>query len=184
VLVVENAGGGVAVAMWCVILNALMCKYPPCPLAITLTDVMTNPLPDSNAAQDTTLPDAPTTTAPAAKDRWKTMEGKEAWKKRRNEKANNEPVATTTNNTPKMKTSGRGKNTHQPKPTTPSTKKTWAEVVKSGGINVQIVLENGNLGLATPLMKKRGERRGGVVRRLGRKERVGERGEERWGKVG
>jgi hypothetical protein len=33
-------------------------------------------------------------------------------------------------------------------------------------------------------MKKRGERRGGAVYRLGRKEGVGERGEERWGKVG
>jgi hypothetical protein len=47
-------------------LDALMCKYPPCPLAITSTEAMTNPLPDSNAVQDTTLPDAPTTTAPAA----------------------------------------------------------------------------------------------------------------------
>jgi hypothetical protein len=49
-------------------LDALMCKYPPCPLTITLTEVMTNPLPDSNATQDTTLPDAPSTTAPVAKD--------------------------------------------------------------------------------------------------------------------
>jgi hypothetical protein len=46
------------------------------------------------------------------------------------------------------------------------------------------VLGNGNLGLATPPTKKRGERRGGVARRLGRKEGVGERGEERWGKGG
>jgi hypothetical protein len=36
-------------------LDALMCKYPPRPLAITLTEAMTDPLPDSNAAQDTTL---------------------------------------------------------------------------------------------------------------------------------
>jgi hypothetical protein len=165
-------------------LDALMRKYPPRPLAITSTEVTTNPLPDSNAAQDTTLPDAPTTTAPAVKDGWKTVEGKEARKKRRNEKADNEPAATTTSNTPKMKTGGRGKNTHQPKPTTPSAKKTWAEVVKSGGINVQIVLGNGNLGLATPPTKKRGERRGGAARRLGRKEGVGERGEERRSRVG
>jgi hypothetical protein len=33
-------------------------------------------------------------------------------------------------------------------------------------------------------MKKRGERRQGAARRLGRKEGVGDRGEERWGKVG
>jgi hypothetical protein len=165
-------------------LDALMCKYPPCPLAITSTEATTDPLPDSNAAQDTTLPDAPTTTALAVKDGWKTVEGKEARKKRRNEKADNEPAATTTSNTPKMKNGGRGTNTHQPKPTTPSAKKTWAEVVKNGGINVQIVLGNGNLGLATPPTKKRGERRGGAVRRLGRKEGVGERGEERRSRVG
>jgi hypothetical protein len=79
---------------------------------------------------------------------------------------------------------GRGKNTHQPRTNTPSAEKTWAEVVKSGGINVQIVLGNGNLGLATPPMKKRGERRGGAARRLGRKEGVGETGEERRGRVG
>jgi hypothetical protein len=68
--------------------------------------------------------------------------------------------------------------------TNTSTKKTWAEVIKSGGINVQIVLGNCNLGTTTPLMKKRGERRGGAVCRLGRKGGVGERGEERRGKVG
>jgi hypothetical protein len=65
-----------------------------------------------------------------------------------------------------------------------SAKKTWAEVVKSGGINVQIVLWNGNLGLATPPTRKRGERRGGAARRLGRRDGVGERGEETRGKVG
>jgi hypothetical protein len=117
-------------------LDALICKYPPRPLVITATEVMTDPLPNSSAAQAITLPHTPTTTAPAVKDRWKTMEGKEAQKKRRNEKADNRPAATTANSTPKMKTSRQGKNTHQPKLTTPSAKKTWAEVVKSGGINV------------------------------------------------
>jgi hypothetical protein len=105
-------------------LDALMHKYPPCPLTITSTEVMTNPLPDSKAAQDTTLPNTPTTTTPAAKDGWKTMEAKEAWKKRRNERADNEPAVTTMSNTPKTKTGGRGKNTHQPKPITPSAKNT------------------------------------------------------------
>jgi hypothetical protein len=42
-------------------LDTLMRKYPPCPLMITSTKVMTDPFPDSNAAQDTTLPDTPTT---------------------------------------------------------------------------------------------------------------------------
>jgi hypothetical protein len=90
-------------------LDALMCKYPPCPLAITSTEATTNPLPNSNATQDTTLPDAPTTTAVVAMDRWKTMEGKEVQKKRRNEKADNEWAATTMNNTPKIMTGRRGK---------------------------------------------------------------------------
>jgi hypothetical protein len=59
-------------------LDTLMCKYPPRPLAITLTDATTDTLPDSNAVQDTTLPDAPTTTAPAEKVELKTVEGKAA----------------------------------------------------------------------------------------------------------
>jgi hypothetical protein len=158
-------------------LDALMHKYPPCPLAITSTEAPTDPLPDSNAVQDTTLPDAPTTTAPAEKDGWKTVEGKAMQKKRRNEKADKKWAVTTANNTPTMKNGGRGKNTHQPRTNTPSAKKTWAEVVKSGGINVQIVLGNGNLGLTTPTTR-RGERRGGAVQRLGKKAAVGERGEE------
>jgi hypothetical protein len=154
-----------------------MHKYPPCPLTITSTEVMTDPLPDSNAAQDTTQPDAHTATAPAEKDGWKTVEGKATQKKRRNDKADNKRAATTANNTPTTKTGGRGKNTHQPRTNTPSAKKTWAEVIKSGGINVQIVLGNGNLGLTTP-MTRRGERRGGSARRLVKKAGVGQRGEE------
>jgi hypothetical protein len=47
---------------------------------------MTDPLPDGNAVQDTTLPDVPTTTALAEKDGWKTVEGKAAQKKRRDQK--------------------------------------------------------------------------------------------------
>jgi hypothetical protein len=138
-------------------LDALMIKYPPRPLAITSTEATTNPLPDSPAVQDTTLPDAPTTTAPAENDGWKTVEGKGTQKKRRNDKADNKRAATTVNNTPTTKNGGRGKNTHQPQTNTPSTKKTWAEVIKSGGINIQIVLGNGNLRLTTP-MRRRGER--------------------------
>jgi hypothetical protein len=94
-------------------LDALTCKYPPRPLAITSTEATTDPLPDSNAVQDTTLPDAPTTTAPAEKDGWKTVEGKAAQKKRRNDKADNKRAATTVN-TPTTKNGGRGKNAHQP----------------------------------------------------------------------
>jgi hypothetical protein len=137
-------------------LDTLMRKYPPCPLVITSTEALTDPLPDSNAVQDTTLPDTPTTTALVEKDGWKTVEGKAMQKKRRNEKADNKWAATTANNTPTTKNGGRGKNTHQPGTNTPSAKKTWAEVIKSGGINVQIVLGNSNLGLTT-LTTRRGE---------------------------
>jgi hypothetical protein len=119
-------------------LDAIMTEFPPCRLAITSTEATTDPLPDSPAVQDTTLPNAPTTTAPAENDGWRTVEGKAMQKKRR---------------------------------------KTWVEVVKSGGINVQIVLGNGNLGLTQPTMR-RGERRGGAARRLGKRAGVGERGEK------
>jgi hypothetical protein len=165
-------------------LDTLMHKYPPRPLMITSTDVTTNPLPDSNAGQDITLPDAPTATALVEKDGWKTVEGKAAQKKRRNKKADNKRATETSNKPLITKTGGWGKNSHQPWSTNTSAKKTWAEVIKSGGINVQIVLGNGNLGLAIPPMKKWGERRGGAVRRLGRKEGAGEKGEEKQGKVG
>ncbi|KAI5806860.1 hypothetical protein BZA77DRAFT_363148 [Pyronema omphalodes] len=119
----------------------------------------------------------------ADKDGWKTVEGKEAQKKRRNDKADKQPATENSNKPPTTKTGRRGKTTHQPKTNTPSTKKTWAEVVKSGGINVQIVLGNGNLGLTTP-PARRGERRGGAAGRLRKKEGEGERGEEKRDRAG
>jgi hypothetical protein len=93
-------------------LDALMIKYPWCPLAITSTKVMTNPLPDSCTAQDTTIPDALTTTAQVEKDSWTTVEGKAMQRKRRNEKADNKWAAITTTNTLIIKNGGRGKNAH------------------------------------------------------------------------
>jgi hypothetical protein len=134
-------------------------------------------LPLHPAVQDTTVPNAPTTTAPAENDGWKTVEGKATQKKRRNDKADNKRAATTANNTLTMMNGGRGKNTHQPRQNRPSAKKTWAEVIKSGCINIQIVLGNGNLGLTIP-MARTGERRGRAARRLGKKAGGGERGEE------
>jgi hypothetical protein len=163
-------------------LDALMIKYPPCPLAISSTDATTNPLPESPAAQDTTRPGAPTT-APVENAGWKTVGGKATQKKMESEKADNKQTTKTTSHTHTMKNGGRGKNTHQPHKSSTPTKKTWAEVVKSGGINVQIVLGNGNLGSATSTAR-RGERRGGVVRRLVQKPGVGERGEVGKGRGG
>jgi hypothetical protein len=78
-------------------LDALMRKYPPRPLAITSTEAVTDALPDGDAIQDTTLPDAPTTTAPAEKDGWKTVEGKAVQQKRRNDKADNKWATETSN---------------------------------------------------------------------------------------
>jgi hypothetical protein len=64
--------------------------------------------------------------------------------------------------------------------------KTWADVVKNGGINVQIVLGNSNLGQATPtkMWRERGERRGGAARRLGRKSGTEERAAGERGAMG
>jgi hypothetical protein len=130
-------------------LDALMRKYPPRPQPITSTEAMTDPLPDSNAVQDTTLPDAPTTTAPAERDGWKTVEGKAAETKRKNETADKKRVMETSNKLSTTKTGRWGKNSHQPRTTNTSAKKTWAEVIKSGGINVQIVNQH-HTATATP----------------------------------
>jgi hypothetical protein len=56
--------------------------------------------------------------------------------------------------------------------------RTWADVVRSGGIKVQIVLGNSNLGQATPVRMtgERGGRRGGTTRRLRKRSGAG-RGE-------
>jgi hypothetical protein len=53
--------------------------------------------------------------------------------------------------------------------------KTWADVIQSGGINVQIVLGNGNVGQATlvRMTGERGERRGGTTQRLRKRSGVG-----------
>jgi hypothetical protein len=82
-----------------------------------------------------------------------------------------------------MKSNQIKSNSHQLRPTNTSAKKTWADVMKSGGINVQIVLGNGNVGLTTP-MKMMGERRGGAARRLEEKGADRERGTLGRGKDG
>ncbi|KAI5808457.1 hypothetical protein BZA77DRAFT_362210 [Pyronema omphalodes] len=162
-------------------LDANKLKSPLPLLAITSTEATPEPQPDSPSVQDTSLPDAPST-APAETDGWKTVEAKATQKKKTKAKETTSTAATPSK-TPTTKNGGRGKNTHQPRTTTPSAKKTWAEVVKSGGINVQIVLGNGNLGLTTP-PTRRGERRGGAARRLRRKEGESERVEGKRGREG
>jgi biopolymer transport protein ExbD len=58
-----------------------MLKYPPCPLMITLTEAIPDPLPETSTTQDTTQPDAPTT-VPVESEGWKTVEGKAVQRKR------------------------------------------------------------------------------------------------------
>ncbi|KAI5790472.1 hypothetical protein FPQ18DRAFT_338722 [Pyronema domesticum] len=122
------------------------------------------PSPAGPETQDTPLPDAPTT-APEKADGWKTVEGKATQRRKQKATADKKRTKEASDKPPTTKNGGRGKNSHRPRPNNTSTKKTWADVVKSGGINVQIVLGKGNLGLTTPT-KKRGERRGGAARRL------------------
>jgi hypothetical protein len=111
------------------------------------------------------------------------VQGKATQKKKWNEEAEKKQAKETSNKAPTTKNGGRGKNSHQPRLKNTSTKKIWADVVKNGGINVQIVLGNGNLGLTTPT-KMRGERQGGAAWRLAKKAVDGERGAMGRGKVG
>jgi hypothetical protein len=114
---------------------------------------------------------------------WKTVEGKATQRKKKNAEAD-KMCATETNGKPPTTQNGRrGKKPHQPMKTNTPAKKTWADVIRTGGINVQIVLGNGNLGLTTP-MKTTGERRGRAVRRLAKRRVDGERGTMRRGKGG
>jgi hypothetical protein len=112
-----------------------------------------------------------------------TVEGKATQRQKRNEEAEKKQAKETSNKAPMTKNGRRGKNSHQLRPNNTSAKKTWADVIKNGGINVQIVLGNGNLGLTTPT-SMRGERRGGAAWRLARKGVDGDRGTMGRGKVG
>jgi hypothetical protein len=137
-------------------LDALIIKYPARPTTITLTEATTDPLPDSPAVQDTTLPDAPGT-APVETEGWTTVEGKATQRKRKNGEADKTRAMEMNGKPLTTQNGGWGKKPHQPMKSNTHVKKTWADVVQTGGINVQIVLRNGNLGLTT-LTKTRGER--------------------------
>jgi hypothetical protein len=128
---------------------------------IASTFVIPTPPTSDLATQDTPLPDAPTT-APMETEGWRTVEGKATQRKRKNEIA--DKIHETEKYTkPLIIQNGRwGKKHHQLTKTNTRTKKTWADVIKNGGINVQIVLGNGNLRL-TILMKMRGERQAGAA---------------------
>jgi hypothetical protein len=78
-------------------------------------------------------------------DGWKTVEGKARQRKKKNKEAGKKWVTETSNKPPMTKTGACGKNSHQPRLNNTSTKKTWVDVIRNRGINVQIVLGNGNL---------------------------------------
>jgi hypothetical protein len=111
------------------------------------------------------------------------VEGKAMQRKRKNEIADKKCTMEMNSKPPIMQNSRWGKKSHKPMKTNTPVKKTWADVIKNGGINVQIVLGNGNLGL-TALTKVRGERQGGAAWRLVKKEVEGERGVMGRGKDG
>jgi hypothetical protein len=122
-------------------------------------------------------------TAPEETEGWKTVEGKATQRKKKNELADQKSTMETNCKPPTKQNGGWGKKSHQLMNTNTPPKKTWADVIKAGGINVQIVLGNGNLGLRT-LMKMRGERRGGAAWRLTKRREDGETGAKRRGNEG
>jgi hypothetical protein len=163
-------------------LDALIIKYPPRQPVIASTSAMPTPPPSGLATQDTPLPDAHAT-APAETDGWKTVEGKATQRKKKNAEVDKTCAMDTNGKPPMTQNGGWGKKPHQPMKTNTPAKKTWVDVVRTGGINVQIVLGNSNLGLTTP-MKTRGERQGGAAWRLAKRRVDGERGAMRRGKGG
>jgi hypothetical protein len=120
-------------------LDALRIKFPPCQLTIASTSAKPTPPPGSPATQDTPLPDAPTT-APVETEGWMTVEGKATQRRKRIEAAGKQRAIETSNKPPTTKNCGRCKTSHQPRPNKTPAKNTWADVIKNGGINVQIVL--------------------------------------------
>jgi hypothetical protein len=104
-------------------LDALMIKYPPRQLATASTSVKPIPPPAGLETQDTPLPDTPAT-APVETDGWKTVEGKATQRKKKTEAVDKRRTDTAHEKTPMTKNGGRGKNSHQLRPNTTSTKKT------------------------------------------------------------
>jgi hypothetical protein len=163
-------------------LDALRIRFPPRQLAMTSTPMEPTPSPAGPESQDIPLHNAPTT-APEETEGWKTVEGKAMQRKKKNKATDQKRTTETNGKCPTKQNGGRGKKSHQPTNTNTPPNKTWANVVKAGGINVQIVLGNGNLGLTTPT-KTRGERRGRAAWRTTQRKEDGERGAKRRGNEG
>jgi hypothetical protein len=99
---------------------------------------------------------------------WRTVEGKAMQRKRKTETTDKPHAMETNGKSLTIQNGGRGKKSHQLMKTNTSPKITWVDVVKARGINIQIVLGNGNLGLTT-LIQKWGERHGRVAWRLAKR---------------
>jgi hypothetical protein len=127
-----------------------------------------------NIEPDAPLPDE-TAAAPEAEKGWWTATSKATRWKMKAAKADNTRTETAREKTPTKQNGERVKNNHQPMMKNYRDAKTWADVVRSGGITVQIVLGNGNLGQATPVRMtgERRERRGGTTRRLRKRSGAG-----------
>jgi hypothetical protein len=98
-------------------------------------------------------------------------------------KAKKKCTATRHDATPNNQHRGWGKKAHQPTNNNHHAAQSWVDVVHSGGINVQIVLANNNLGTTQPETRKK-ERRHGAAHQLGRKRGGGERGRMQQGTGG
>jgi hypothetical protein len=128
----------------------------------------------TNAEPDVPLPDE-TATAPEAEKGWRTTTSKAMRWKTKAAEADNTRTETAPEKTPTKQNGKRVKKNHQPTTKNYRDAKTWADVVRSRGINVQIVLGNGNLGQATlvRITGERGERRGGTTQRLRKRSGAG-----------
>jgi hypothetical protein len=166
-------------------LDALANKSSPRSLT-TMPTTAVQPTPKSSARQPTpktsTEPDAPLSdvpaTAPVATEEWRIAMGKATRRKAKAAAAKQKWTGIPCDDTPNKTNGGRGKKAHQLTTNHHRDARTWADVVRSGGINVQIVLGNGNLGTIQPETGKKERRDGardGAARWLGRKREGGER---------
>jgi hypothetical protein len=127
----------------------------PCPTATLLT-IAAPPTLTTDTEPDAPLLNA-TATALEAENKWRTVERKATRWKMKAADTEKRRTAAACEKLPTIQNGGWEKKTHQLTNKNQCTTKTWADVIKSGGINVQIVLGNVNLGLTTPT-KARGER--------------------------
>jgi hypothetical protein len=134
----------------------------------------------TSAEPDIPLPDAPAA-APVATEEWRIAMGKAARWKAKAAEAKKKGTVTLRDETPNKTNGGWGKKAQQLRNNTGNhgAAETWADVVRRGGINMQIVLGKGNLGTTQPETGKKERRDGvrdGAARRLGRKREGGGRG--------